>query len=162
MLRRATTCDTLPASGRRPSRWSRGAPIPLGLSLVLTLVAVGLSSARPATLGEAFVLCVGETSEIGADRLKLGFTGVRSDSRCPEGVECFWQGDAVVALDVRIAGAPAESIELHTAGGSRWPRDARVDAFLVQLVQLAPGNRLGGVRADEYRLTLRVTRASDH
>jgi len=160
-LRHTTTSVRQPTDRGRSARGSRCALVPLGLILALPPVAAGAGPARPATLGEAFVLRIGEAAELTGERLELCFGGVRSDSRCPEGVKCFWAGDAVVVLDAQIPDAPDESIELHTAGGARRPRDARVHGFLVQLVQLEPGNRTGGVRAEEYRLTLRVTRAAD-
>lgn len=162
MLLRTATSDAQPAGRLRPAWRGRWALAPLILSLVLMPAPGDAGPTWPATRGEDFVLRVGEAADLAEDRLELCFSGVRSDSRCPEGVQCFWEGDAVVALEARISGGEARSIELHTAGGARWPRDARVDGLLVQLVRLEPGARRGGLRSEEYRLTLRVTRAAGH
>jgi hypothetical protein len=132
------------------------------LVLMSALAAYGPELGRADAPGEDLVLRVGETASIADGRLAASFERVRSDSRCPTGVKCFWAGDAIVVLSVRAEGAPAVALELHTAGGAQRPKEALVEGFRVALVRLEPSPRVDGLRAEEYRLTLRVTPADAH
>jgi hypothetical protein len=132
------------------------------LVAVLAAAACDASPGRPAALGQEVVLRVGEAVRFDEERLELCFDGVRSDSRCPAGVKCFWEGDAVVGLSARVGSAPAVAIELHTFGRGGRAATAAVGDLSIRLVGLAPQARLGGIPAEEYRLTLVVTRPADH
>ena len=45
-----------------------------------------------------FTLKLGQSVNIPSENLRLGFRDVISDSRCPKGVMCFWQGIADITL----------------------------------------------------------------
>lgn len=69
-------------------------------------------------------------------------------------VLCIQGGDAVVHIDVLIAGAEAAAYELHTGDG----RPVTHEDVMIALVQLAPdpfSSRT--IEPDDYRATLRVT-----
>ena len=51
-----------------------------------------------ADLNKKFELPVGDTATINGQGLTIIFTQVTEDSRCPIGVECFWEGDGAVQL----------------------------------------------------------------
>jgi hypothetical protein len=87
--------------------------------------------------------------------LTLKFEGVSADSRCPIGVQCFWEGDAVVVVSVSEPSRKGAALELHTAG--RFPREGTYGRYRVRLVSLVPQPRAGEpVAADRYRATLQV------
>jgi len=62
-------------------------------------------------LDQPFKVKVGEAVRV-ADLL-VKFAAVPSDSRCPPDVNCIWEGDAVVRLEVS-RGETRETAELHT------------------------------------------------
>ncbi len=130
--------------------------------LLLALAEPGAAPAPDGRSGEQAVLRVGETRRFGEGRLAVTFERVRADSRCPDGVRCFWAGDAIVVLGVRSADEEPAAIALHTAGGAQRPRETVASGFRLSLERLEPNARVGGVKADEYRLTLRVTPADPH
>lgn len=87
--------------------------------------------------------------------LTVKFEGVSADSRCPIGVQCFWEGDAVAVVSVSERSREGASLELHTAG--RFPREGTYGRYRVRLVSLVPQPREGEpVAADRYRATLQV------
>jgi hypothetical protein len=99
---------------------------------------------------------VGETARTANGALEVTFVGVLSDSRCPRGEACVWEGDAVVLLRLRAAEADEEA-ELHTA--ARGPRAAYVAGWRVELLDLQPSPVTGQpMHPEAYTAALRVTR----
>jgi hypothetical protein len=112
------------------------------------------ASPQAAPVSREVVLAPGESSRV--DGLTLKFDGVSADSRCPVGVQCFWEGDAVVTVSVSEPSRAASNLELHTSG--RYPREGTYGRYRVRLVSLVPQPREdGGVPAGEYRATLLVS-----
>ena len=100
------------------------------------------------------VLAVGQTAVIGGVEVTL--VSVDDDSRCPPEVDCFWSGDATVALDARI-GSTRHSLRLHT---DVEPREDRIADRSVRLVELAPSTRADQpLPQSAYRATIRVAPA---
>ena len=127
---------------------------PTGLMPTSMLSAAGAQG--KITLGEEFVLGVGQTAALGGFDVSLTFEAVREDSRCPIGVSCVWAGDAVVAITVDDTGGDAEAIELHT--NARFDLEAAIDGHIVRLVELSPTPRRGStIPVDRYEATLVVT-----
>ncbi|OBK72818.1 hypothetical protein [Mycobacterium sp. 1274761.0] len=65
------------------------------------------------TVGREFTLNGGQEA-ISDENLRVRFTGVLEDSRCPLDVECFWTGQARVAVEVQSPGRPAATAEFNT------------------------------------------------
>lgn len=82
------------------------------------------------------------TVPLGQSRTVVGidvrFGSVLSDSRCKPGVQCVWEGDAVVAVSLNGTGA-----ELHS--NARFPHTAEHAGHRVELVSV-------NERADEITL----------
>jgi hypothetical protein len=84
------------------------------------------------------------------------FVSVPEDSRCPEGAQCVWAGDATVRLAVREEGGRELPVELHT---SVPPTEVVLGDHLLELRGLLPLPRAGQtIPAREYVVTLRVHR----
>lgn len=101
-----------------------------------------------------FVLAPGESASVSGTGLTVRFEGVMNDSRCPAGVLCITAGEAEIALTVRGAGRPADTLALRTAEGRNR---AEVGEWTLSLTGLAPypfSNR--PIAPGEYRATLRV------
>jgi hypothetical protein len=79
----------------------------LGVAL-MACQAVRKADADPAefTLGKEFILGAGQQAVSGADDLRVRFSEVLEDSRCPTEVECFWTGQARIAVLIEPAGIP--------------------------------------------------------
>lgn len=86
-------------------------------------------------LGEEFKLGLGKSAAVRGEGLEIEFVSVVEDSRCPQGVDCIWEGNARVRLRLKRArGTPAE-IELNT---NLEPQRAAADGYEVRLTSLAP------------------------
>ena|SRR5688572_3414500 len=71
-------------------------------------------AAAPLPLKQEFDLKLGQSVVVGEERVKINFVAVAEDSRCPEGAQCIWAGNAKIALTVRKGNAKPTSIELNT------------------------------------------------
>ncbi len=60
----------------------------------------------------------GQSTTIEQWDIVLSFADVPAESRCPEGVQCFWQGEAIIQLAVTIAGGETHLVNLPIYGGA--------------------------------------------
>jgi hypothetical protein len=117
------------------------------------------------TLGAAFTLAPGEVARLEGTQLSVGFVAVESDSRCYSGpgpevatVECVWEGVADAVVSVAQAAEPEAELHVQTTDSHGFSREVVSGAFRIRLVSLSPAPRLGPIPADEYRITLEVSR----
>ena len=117
----------------------------------------GTVAPRGTTLAAASELRLelGQTIAVDDGALEITFSEVISDSRCPKGETCFWEGDAVIRLAAR-SGADAGAIELHTA--SRGPHADVFAGWSIELLALDPTPVAGKPAPLAYVATLRVGR----
>jgi len=64
--------------------------------------------------GSSFAMQPGETVKL-SDRSTLRYVAVKSDSRCPPGVQCIQAGNAVLAFESKASGGSAQSFELNSS-----------------------------------------------
>ncbi len=106
-------------------------------------VATLLVSLAPITphvdVDEPFDLSIGAGALVGPEELRVTFAEVPDDSRCPTGMACVWEGDAVVRLDlVLMVGDTAVSgtVDLHTF--DEFGSQAEFQGYLIELLDLQP------------------------
>jgi hypothetical protein len=139
--------------------------------LVVAGFAVGLmgcqasrkAEADPAeiNLGQEFALSGGQEATISGENLRLRFTDVLEDSRCPTEVECFWTGQARIAVAVEPPGRPATTVDFNTnPAPGQTVQTVEVGGYTVELKSLAPYPRTpeDGIALDDYEATLLVRR----
>jgi hypothetical protein len=130
----------------------------LSIFLVFSLAAWSCGAAGDVTayLGQEFTLPVGKTASIEGESLSIRFVEVIDDSRCPEGVECVWAGEAQCRLHFTLAGSPAEMVIVQPGGGA----DAR-DYFIQYRIdfRLEPYPQEGqSIDPSDYRLIMTITK----
>ena len=128
----------------------------VALLTVLAFAGCGGESSRPAAvpLGRDFQLAASRSTRV--ETLTVRFERVASDSRCPAGRECVWEGDATVMVMLGTSDGPMTAHELHTS--HRFADHVTEDGYLLQLVDLRPGAGQA-TPATPYLATFRVTRA---
>ncbi len=86
--------------------------------------------------GQTVNVRVGQRVSVAARGLKIEFVAVREDSRCPEGVQCIWAGNARLALRLSRAGSRrTTNVELNT---TTEPREIVYANYKIKLTNLAP------------------------
>ena len=111
--------------------------------------------AEPDAAVEQLQVALGRTVSAANGALAVTFLEVVSDSRCPRGETCVWEGDAVVRIALKSA-ADSGTAELHTA--SRLAHAAEFAGWSVTLVALDPVPIAGKPAPQGYVATIRVTR----
>jgi hypothetical protein len=116
----------------------------------------GSPSAMTVPLGREFTLRVGQSAVVDDTSLRIALERVADDSRCPVDVQCVWEGDAAVTVEIVDPAAP-RAYELHTSG--RYPREVTHGAYRVTLVRLDPSPRSSvPISPSDYRATFVVAR----
>ncbi|MBI4912881.1 MAG: hypothetical protein HY823_09090 [Acidobacteria bacterium] len=140
---------------------ARGSPILLSLALFPGCGGAGHSGPAAAYTtappADAVPLPFGKTALIGG--LRLSFTKVAGDSRCPVDVNCVWAGDAEIELVADPpcypgCDAPSKLLRLHTG---LEPRSGEFMGFRIQLAGLSPSPKSGKpIPPADYVAWLRV------
>lgn len=78
----------------------------------------------------------GRQVNVAKAKLLLEFVTVLEDSRCPEGVQCVWEGNARIKLTVSRAGEETSTVELNTS--DRFAVEARYIDYIIALIDLKP------------------------
>jgi hypothetical protein len=129
------------------------------VAVLATVCAVASPETKTPALGESFGIKIGESVLIEGEALQIGFEDVPTDSRCPNGEQCIWEGDATVRIWARQASRAREEYDLHTSA-----REERAVIYLgygIQLLQLTPYPVSGQtIEPGDYEATLQVTRGS--
>ena len=126
------------------------------LFILTSALAPPAAPARDAALDSEFDIRVGQRVTIEGERLRVTFDRVAEDSRCPEGVQCVWAGNARVVLRLSKARRRASTMSLNTGVD---PKQARYRGYEVKLVKLDPYPKEGRrLRRRDYVATLVVSR----
>lgn len=136
----------------------------LALVLGMTLVGCQLSlkaAAEPVefSLDKEFSLAGGQEATISGENLRLRFTEVLEDSRCPTQVQCVWTGQARIAFLVQQAGGEPTTVEFNSnPAPSQNFQTAQVGEYTVSLQSLDPYPQTPdqSIALEEYRATLVV------
>ncbi len=113
---------------------------------------------KQAQVGQEFKLKVGEQVQIREAGLRITFSRVAEDSRCPQGVTCIWAGNGRIILKASRGGRKGQDVQLNTG---IEPKHGRVGEYELRLVSLNPYPQAGSARAkrSEYVATLVVVKA---
>jgi hypothetical protein len=129
-----------------------------GTALALLVAACGLSTDPALEAGSQesrqIAVSIGQDVVVPGTALRVGFLGLESDSRCPTGVVCVWQGDAAAKIGLTAGSGPTHPQVLHTA---LEPGSVDFGGVRVTLLDVAPWPVDGQpTDPDDYVVTLRV------
>jgi hypothetical protein len=141
---------------RLRSRWLLvvGTALPLLAACDLSPRPV-VADVRDGVVDTVFSLRVGQEMRPDAV-LRIGFLGVRNDSRCPVDVVCVWAGNAEVEIGVSFGMGPTRPYVLNT---TLDPRFVDLGAYRITLTGLKPDPvSTSPIPPDRYVATLRLQR----
>jgi hypothetical protein len=107
-------------------------------------------------LGQEFDLKIDQEAAIEGEGLAVVFESVLEDSRCPEGVDCIWSGNAKIRIrSSKQKHAPAH-IEINT---HVEPKSSSYLDYEIKLVALKPRPKADKpVQPNEYKAALIITK----
>ena len=106
----------------------------LTLMLATAVIAAGQSKMQEMRIKEK------GTAHATKKRITVKFLEVLEDSRCPEGVDCVWAGNAKIKLELSKKGEPAKVVELNTGMGDK---SVVFGGYEIYLVDLLPHRKAG-------------------
>jgi hypothetical protein len=115
-------------------------------------------AAEAPRVGREFTIRAGRAVTLARESLRLRFVRVAADSRCPEGVDCVWAGNAEVLVEVGSRNRRVnKTLRLNTNSGPERPAEDKYRSYTVRLVRLDPHPRANRkIRQGEYTATLLV------
>ena len=138
-------------------------------AVILSFLAFGACASSSTVPTEPVVYSQSEAADsvrvrvgqsIAVEGVRVRFTAVESDSRCPMDVVCVWQGDAVANFAVKQncdCRTPAIELKLHT---TLEPKRGTGYGFSVELRQLQPYPQSSSpIKQDAYYAWIRLTKA---
>ena len=82
-----------------------------------------------------FSIRVGREVVVKNERVRIAFSSVVEDSRCPTGEDCIWAGNARIAIKISVPDNDPVQIELNT---DIEPRRASFSKYDITIVGLSP------------------------
>jgi hypothetical protein len=107
----------------------------VGASTVTPIPIIPTEQLIEPQLDEEIQIKIGESVALEGGRLTIKFKSLAGDSRCPQGVECVWEGNAEVILEVS-----KNEITLNTALD---PKEKVVGDYNIQLRDVIPYPKAG-------------------
>ena len=107
-------------------------------------------------LGQEFELKINQEAVIEGEGLAVTFESVLEDSRCPEGVDCIWSGNAKIRIGSSKQKHAPMLIELNTNVG---PKSSSYLNYEIRLVELKPRPKADKpIQPNEYKAALIITK----
>ena len=107
-------------------------------------------------LGQEFELKINQEAIIEGEGLAVVFESVLEDSRCPEGVDCVWSGNAKIRIRSGKQKQTPATIELNTDVESK---SSSYLNYEIRLIALKPRPKADKpVQPNEYRAILIITK----
>jgi hypothetical protein len=130
----------------------------LPLMMVILSSCAVKSSELKAGLGEKFNLAIGQSTTITGESMEIRFAKVIGDSRCPQGVECFWAGEVSSQIEITYAGTTYEKV-LTQSGASATAQTDFGDYIIT--FDFKPYPKAGEeIKYKDYRLELQINKKS--
>jgi hypothetical protein len=106
--------------------------------------------------GQEFELNINQEAVVEGEGLAVAFESVLEDSRCPEGVDCIWSGNAKIRLRLGKQKQTPAPVELNTNVGAK---SFSYLNYEVRLVALKPRPKADKpVQKNEYKAALIITK----
>ena len=107
-------------------------------------------------LGQEFELKINQKATIEGEGLAVAFESVLEDSRCPEGVDCIWAGNAKIKIRLSKPTQAPGAVELNTGIN---PKSSSFLDYEIKLVALNPRRKADKpLEPNEYKATLIVAK----
>ncbi len=123
---------------------------------VATTVPQPASLTKEARLDQEFEIKLGQEVWIKKEGLKVSFSNVTEDSRCPTGVDCIWAGNGKVVLKLSKVRKRTAWMNLNTGVD---PKQDDYRGYEIKLVSLNPYPKKDAkIKKRDYVATLVVSR----
>lgn len=125
------------------------------LTLLTTLAFGALMTVQTQDKTEEVKIRFGEQKAVTKDKIKIKFVSLVEDSRCPEGADCIWAGNAKIKIEISCSNR-TETFEINTNLGVKG---ASFDGYAINLTSLTPAPKVDvQVAESDYFATFEISR----
>ncbi|MDO8490663.1 MAG: hypothetical protein Q7T04_01450 [Dehalococcoidia bacterium] len=125
----------------------------LAIAALASLSCVSRTGEQSVDLGQEFSLALGQGASLKGQQLRVRFLEVVTDSRCPTGATCVWQGEVSCLLEITHLG-PSQRKVLTQPGLTKGHWKDSFEDYQVQFT-VEPYPEVGrGIEKGDYRLRL--------
>ncbi len=121
------------------------------ITLMLFALLIGFAQqncdVKTISLNKEFELKIGQNALIKGEGLVIGFNSVDEDSRCPEGVDCIWAGNAKITVKATKSDSETVSAQLNT---TTEPKEVDYKQYRITLVKLDPRPKAETITSKGY------------
>ncbi len=101
---------------------------------------------------------IGQEIKLAAANFRVALVSVDEDSRCPQGVQCIWAGNAKLLLKLSADASKSERRHLNTM---REPRSLTFHSWKIEISKVMPPRIVGQrINPKDYVVTLTLTEES--
>ena len=136
----------------------------MNINLVFLLAAILASCAQDpiispkVSLNEQFTIKAGRQVVIKGEKLSVRFSSVQNESRCPTGVQCVWEGNAAISIEVSKKRKKSAQAILNTNTAIQ-PNELAYKKYRIKLLGLNPYPRIDEkIEAIDYEAVMIVTK----
>jgi hypothetical protein len=131
----------------------------LAISIIIAGCIQTQNAGTVVNLGENFTLNPGQSASIPSEGLTFTFDKVLEDSRCPQGVQCFWAGQTTILVEAEKSGN-STSFEMTKKAGSIEPGTYDTKGYTFEFIDISPAKAQGQDISDERaNVTFRIMKA---
>ena len=132
------------------------------LAVAVAIIGTAGCSRTPADIqaqpGQEVSLSAGQTAVIDGEDLRIKFVEVVSDSRCPNGVTCIWQGEVSALVEISLADS-VHQLVLTQPGLTAEPA-AKIFGGYELVFYMDPYPEAGkSISKSDYRLHITINKA---
>lgn len=103
--------------------------------IILAIFVAGNFTPLPAQNGGRVRVQISKEKPVVKSKLRLRFLDVIEDSRCPEGTNCIWAGNAKIKIQINKHGGQPRIFELNS---NLEQQSVMVEGYEIKLVGLTP------------------------
>ncbi len=127
------------------------------LILMLAFGSLFVTSAQEET-AQTINVRVGKQKKASRSKITIKFVSLIEDSRCPEGTNCVWAGNAKIKVSLKLDDDAAVISEMNTNLGAKG---TNCGSYAVYLTSLTPTpNANVRINRNAYTATFSITRLS--
>ncbi|HWK57018.1 MAG TPA: hypothetical protein VNQ80_06765 [Parapedobacter sp.] len=112
--------------------------------------------------GDTIVIGLGDTYYDAEHDFRIRVDSLLGDSRCPEGVQCVWAGNAGVRFEIIAEGNYRHLFDLNTHGGPKFPQDTVINDIRFRLIDVAPYPKHNAPVDPEAKVVIKLFATTDN
>ena len=110
-------------------------------------------------------LIEGETKFLKNQQMNVTFVGITADSRCPEGVNCIWQGAATASITIMTTTSRPMQVELSTVNmvSRKMTKTQNITDYHISLEKVLPYPNQKNNKATlkgQYQIALKIEKGN--